>query len=268
MLTDLRYAVRVLLQGKAWSAIVVLSLALGIGANTAIFSATNGLLLRRLPVHDPDTLVRLRHTGRNQMANNVSEYGALTRPPGVEDMGSTMSFPVFEQLQNANQTLSGLAAGAPMGSVNLVVEGHAELATAYIATGNTHTLLGVRATLGRTLVPDDDRSSAAPVMTISAQYWARRFGRDPAIIGRAVRANSVPVTIVGVLDPGFTGIQRVIAEPPDLMFPLALDPVLNPQAGGQACPALEETEAWRRRQEQEMKDDEDKPKKKGGGKKK
>jgi predicted permease len=246
MLQDLRYAGRVLLQGKAWSAMVVLSLALGIGANTALFSATNGLLLRKLPVEDPETLVRFRHIGRNRMANNVSEYGNITRGPG-EDAGSTVSYRVFQELRKANQTLSDLAAGAPMGSVNVVVDGNAEIATAYIASGNYHQFLGVKAIRGRTMLPEDDRPNAPPVMTISSQYWSRRFGNDPAIIGKAVRANNTLVTIVGVLAPGFTGVQRVISEAPDLTFPLALDPVLNAQAAGppNAPPRLDQpTHYW------------------------
>src|SRR5687767_10704055 len=109
MLQDLRHAVRVLLQGKTWSAMVVLSLALGIGANTALFSATNGLLLRKLPVEDPDTLVRLRHHGRNSMANNTSGYGNIVSAPGAEPAGATFSFPTFAALREANQTLSGVA---------------------------------------------------------------------------------------------------------------------------------------------------------------
>jgi predicted permease len=232
MLQDLRYAARVLLQGKAWSAMVVLSLALGIGANTALFSATNGLLLRKLPVEDPDSLVRLRHFGRNRMANNVSEYGAITRPPGVEAAGATVSYPVYQELRKANKTTTDLAAGAPLGSVNVVVDGHAEIATAYQASGNYHQLLGVKAIRGRTLLPEDDQANAPPVMTISAQYWNRRFGNDPEVIGKAVRANNVLVTIVGVLSPEFTGVQRVLAEAPDLTLPLALDPQLNPTAAG------------------------------------
>ena len=99
MLQDLRYAGRVLLQGKAWSAMVVLSLALGIGANTALFSATNGLLLRKLPVDDPDTLVRLRHVGRNRMANDVSEYGNIAQRPRRGNAGSTVSFPSFSSCE-------------------------------------------------------------------------------------------------------------------------------------------------------------------------
>ncbi len=231
MLQDLRYAGRVILQGKAWSAMVVLSLALGIGANTALFSATNGLLLRKVSVQDPDSLVRLRHVGRNRMANNVSEYGNITRLPGT-DMGSTVSYTVFEELHKANQTMTGLAAGAPQSSVNVVVDGQAEIATAYIGTGNFHQLLGVRAIRGRTILPDDDRANAPPVATISSQFWSRRFGNDPAIVGKAIRANNVLVTIVGVLQPEFTGIQRVISEAPDLTFPISLDTALNPLAGG------------------------------------
>ena len=229
MLQDLRYAVRVLLQGKAWSAMVVLSLAMGIGANTALFSATNGLLLRKLPVDDPDALVRFRHAGRNQMANNISEYGNINRPPGLDQMGSTFSYPLFEELRKANQTLTDLAAGAPLGSVNVVVNGHAEIATAYIATGNTHQLLGVRPLRGRALTPSDDEPSAPPVAMISAAYWARRFGNDPGVIGKVIHANNVPVTIIGVTPPDFTGIQEVIDTPRDLMFPLVLDAQLNPQ---------------------------------------
>ncbi len=247
MLQDLRYAGRVILQGKAWSAMVVLSLALGIGANTALFSATNGLLLRKLPVEDPDTLVRLRHVGRNRMSNNTSEYGNISRPPEVENIGSTVSYAVYQELRTANQTLTDLAAGAPLGSVNVVVKGAAEISTAYIASGNFHQLLGVRAIVGRTILPDDDRLNAPPVATISSQYWTRRFGNDPAIVGSTIRANNTLLTIVGVLQPEFTGVQRVIGEAPDLAFPLLLDPVLNPQAAGpaEAPPRLQQpTHYW------------------------
>ena len=247
MLQDLRYAGRVILQGKAWSAMVVLSLALGIGANTALFSATNGLLLRKLPVEDPDTLVRLRHVGRNRMSNNTSEYGNISRPPEVENIGSTVSYAVYQELRTANQTLTDLAAGAPLSSVNVVVKGTAEISTAYIASGNFHQLLGVRAIVGRTILPDDDQPNAPPVATISSQYWTRRFGNDPAIVGSTIRANNTLLTIVGVLLPEFTGVQRVISEAPDLTFPLSLDPILNPQAAGpaEAPPRLQQpTHYW------------------------
>ena len=247
MLQDLRYAARVLLHGKAWSAMVVLSLALGIGANTALFSATNGLLLRKVPIDDPDALVRFRHFGRHRMANNVSEYGSVTTTPG-EQAGSTFSYPLFLELRKANQTLTDLAAGAPMSSVNVVVDGNAEIATAYLASGNYHQLLAVQAIRGRTLLPEDDHTTAAPVATISAQYWNRRFGNDPDIVGTVVRANDTLVTIVGVTPPQFTGVMRVIADAPDLVFPLALDRSLTPAGamypGGPTQSRLDQPTYW------------------------
>jgi predicted permease len=244
VLQDVRYAVRVLFQGKAWSAIVVLSLALGIGANTALFSATNGLLLRQLPVERPQELVRLRHIGRNQMANNISEYGYLPSP----EMGSTMSFPLFQELRKANRTLTDMFAGAPLGSLNVIVDGQAEISTAYIATGNYQQLLGLRPLVGRTLLPSDDEAGAPPVATISAPFWARRFGSHPSAIGKVVQVNNTFVTIVGVLPAEFSGVQRVVDTPPDLVLPLVLDTELNPPQspgpGAAATPRLSQPTYW------------------------
>jgi hypothetical protein len=141
MLQDVRYALRVLWQSKGWTAMVVLSLALGIGANTALFSAINGLVLRELPVEDPDSLVRLTRVGRNEMANSTSDYGTLTRQ-NDEDTRASFSYPMYQQLLKDNQTMIDLVAGAPLGSVNVVVDGQAEIASAYIASGNFHRLLG------------------------------------------------------------------------------------------------------------------------------
>ena len=248
MVQDLRHAVRVLLQGKTWSAMVVLSLALGIGANTALFSATNGLLLRKLPVDDPETLVRLRHVGRNSMANNTSEYGNIVRVPGAEPSGATFSYPTFAALRQGNATLIGLAASVPMNSLNVVVDGTAEIATGYLVTGNYYELLGVRAIRGRTLLPDDDQANAPPVATISEQFWTRRFGADPAVVGTVIRANDTALTIVGVTPAAFTGVQRVIADAPDLVMPLALDRLLTlPGAmypGGQNQARLDQPTFW------------------------
>ena len=225
---------------------VVVSLALGIGANTALFSATNGLLLRQLSVEDADSLVRLRHYGRNQMANNVSEYGS--GGSSAEPTGSTFSYLLYLELRRANQTLEDLAAGAPLSSLNVVVDGNAEIATAYIASGNYHQLLRVRGLHGRTLLPEDDQPGAPPVATISAQYWARRFGNDPNVIGKVVHANNVPVTIVGVTPPDFTGVQRVIADAPDLVLPLALDRLIAPPnptyPEGQPLSRLDQPSFW------------------------
>src|SRR6185436_4558483 len=205
MLQDLRYAVRVLLQTKLWTAMVILSLALGIGANTALFSAINGLMLRKLNVRDPDSLVRLRGVGRNEMSNSSSDYGMVTREGGLPTR-ATFSYAVFQQLKKDNKTMTDLLAGAPMGSINLVVDGQAEIVSGYLATGNYHALLGAKSVLGRALRPDDDQPSATPVAVLSYGFWNRRFARDPKLIGKVVQANNTPITIVGVTSPEFTGI--------------------------------------------------------------
>ena len=132
MLKDLRHGIRTLLRAKGWTAVVVVSLALGIGANTALFSAINGLYLRKLPVKDPDTLVRLRFIGRNDMSTSSSDYGS-TRLPGGAPGRSTFSYAMYRQLLADNRTMEDMFACAPYGRANLVVDGHAEIAAAFIS---------------------------------------------------------------------------------------------------------------------------------------
>jgi predicted permease len=237
MLKDLRHAIRMLAGAKGWTAVIVLSLALGIGANTALFSLVNGLLLTKLPVKDPDTLVRFRYVGANDAVTDSSDYGF--RNGGR----TTFSYPMFQQFVADNRTMSDLFACAPLGRVNVVVDGHAEIARAFISSGNYYRLLGVAARLGRTILPDDDRPAAPAVAVISSPYWHSRFGTDPSIVGKTIDVNSRPVTIVGVLPPDFTGVQQPVAEPPDISFPLWLDPQLEvfPQKGP---PRLAQATTW------------------------
>jgi len=227
MLKDLRHAVRMLIQAKSWTAVVVLSLALGIGANTALFSAVNGLLLKKIPVKDPDTLVRVRWSGQNDMATSSSDYGFSAKDASGLTTRSTVSYPMFRQFVADNKTMEDLLACAPFGRVTMVVDGQAEIATAFISTGNYYQLLGVKARAGRTIVPDDDKPDAAPVAVISSKYWSARFGSSPSAVGKTVRINNVLVTIVGVIEPGFTGIQQPVSDPPDVSVPLALDTQLT-----------------------------------------
>jgi predicted permease len=227
MLKDLRYGLRMLLQAKGWTVVVVLSLALGIGANTAIFSAMNALLLTEIPVRDPDTLVRLRFVGRNQMATNSSDYG-YTRQLNGETIRTTFSYAIYQQFVKDNRTLEELFACAPISRVNVVANGQADLATGFIATGNYFRVLGVNARLGRVFGPEDDTATAPPVAVISQRFWQSRFGSDRSIVGKVISANTVHVTIIGVLPAEFTGIQQPVARSHDILFPLSLDPQLNP----------------------------------------
>jgi predicted permease len=235
MIKDLRHGIRTLLHARGWTAVVVVSLALGIGANTALFSAINGLYLRKLPVKDPDTLVRLRFIGRNDMSTSSSDYGS-TRLPGGAPGRSTFSYAMYRQLFADNRTMLDMFACAPYGRANLVVDGHAEIANAFISTGNYYQMLGLRASPGRTIVPDDDRADAPPVAVISERYWRKRFGGDPQVVGKVVHFNNTPITIVGVISPELVGVQQVFREGPEIAVPLALDSQLAQQFGAPPPP--------------------------------
>ena len=227
LLRDLRLAVRVLLGTRSWTLIVLASLALGIGANTALFTAVNGMLLQTVQVRQPDQLVRFNWTGKNDMVRSSSDYG-YSGSSGTRNVRSTFSFAILEQLRAANSTLTGLAAGAPMGGLNVIVNGDAQLASGYEASGNYFTVIGVPAALGRVFGEDDDRLSAPPVAVISYPYWQKRFAGERSVIDRVVSVNGQMVTIVGVTPKDFSGIQRLGSDPPDITVPLSFDAVFSP----------------------------------------
>ena len=227
MLHDLKHAVRMFLHTKGWTAVVLLSLALGIGANTALFTAVNGLLLQTVAVPEPDSLVRVKWAGKNDMARGTSEYGFTNEYRG-QQVTSTVPHPTYLALRAANRTLTDLAAFSQMESVNLVVKGSAEIAGAFQVSGNYFDVIRVPMALGRGISETDDVANAAPVAVISHSYWRSRFGSDPKIVGQSYRMNNTPVTIVGVTAPAYTGLLRLSDKAPDVTVPLALEPVLNP----------------------------------------
>jgi predicted permease len=237
---DLRHGARTLLRDKGWTAAIVLSLALGIGANTALFSAVNGLFLRKLPVRDPEALVRLKWTGKNDMVTDSSDYGFSSRPAAQRrespdtTVRATFSYPMYLQFVADNQTMADLFACAPYSRATLVVDGHADVANAFVSSGNYYRMLGLTASPGRTIVPDDDRPDAPAVAVISAKYWRTRFGGDPNAVGKHVLFNNVPVTIVGVISPELIDVQQAVREGPDVAVPLAVVPQLTTAVLGAA----------------------------------
>jgi predicted permease len=243
MFGDLRHSARALLRDKAWTAVVVLSLALGIGANAALFSAINSMFLRKLPVRDPDTLVRLRWAGRNDMVTDSSDYGFSGL--GVR---STFSYAMFREFAADNRTMDDVFACAPVFSkVSVAVDGQAEAATAFVSSGNYYRVLGLTANPGRTIEPSDDRPTAAPVAVISAPYWRRRFGADPRIVGKSILLNNASVTIVGVISPDLIDVQQAVREGPDIAAPLSLVPQLANTPAGRGepnIPLLERPTYW------------------------
>ena len=196
---DVRYALRSLRRAPGFSSTVILILALGIGANTALFSGVKGLLLDTLPIAEPGRLVRLRVAGENDMSQSRWEHGNFEENAAGDNVGASFSEPMFEQLSVANETLSGMFASAPVSGLNVIVDGQAEIASGFMASGGYFDVVGVRPQIGRAIGPRDDDVSASPVAMVSDAFWRRRFGTEPTVVGRVISVNSVAVTVVGVL---------------------------------------------------------------------
>ena len=227
MLHDLKHATRMLWHSKGWTLVVLLSLAIGIGATTALFTAVNGLLLQTVAVPEPESLVRLAAAGDNNMRRSSSDYG-FSEPFQGLNVRASFSYAGYQALRSANQTLTDVAAFAQIDSLNVIVNGAAELASAHGVSGNYFSVLRVPMALGRALTEDDDRAGAEPAAVISHAYWRRRFASDAAIVGQSVRMNNTPVTIVGVTSPTYTGVLRLSGVAPEVTVALAVDGVLNP----------------------------------------
>jgi predicted permease len=225
---DLRDGVRSLRKSFAFTAVAVLTLAVGIGANTALFTAVNGLLLETLNVPHPNGLVRIKWVGDNDMVRSSSDYGDNGTVAG-RPVQSTFSYGIFQQLQAANRTLTDIAAFAPRGGFNVVVDGQADFASGFVASGSFFRTFQVNASLGRLFTEVDDQPGASPVAVISDAYWHHRFHGDAAVLNRLVSVNNVPLAIVGVTPRAFGGVQRLNGPAPDITVPLAIDHALTGQ---------------------------------------
>src|SRR5688572_13788998 len=225
---DVRYAVRTLGRRPVFAVVAVLTLALGIGANTAVFSLINDYLFRTLPVRDAESLVTFRWAGVNDVSSLRASYGYIAGADEGRNGGSSFPYRAFAAFQRANRTLDDLAAFAPSGrGFNAMVEGRAEFATGQYVSGNFYRALGVTAVAGRTILPSDDDRSATPVATISEGYWARRFSRDPSVIGRTVIINGVAFVIAGVTPARLGDLtNRGTFEGPDYAMPFGMEPRL------------------------------------------
>jgi predicted permease len=236
-MTDLRMAVRHLVKSPGFSGVALLSLAIGIGANTAIFSLVNAFLLRPLPVRNPQELVLLRNVdGAGGRMSRAGENNGSIDP--ITGRGASTSFSLlgFERMRASHAPLSDLFAFASFSRVNVLVDGQPEIAvTAQMVSGTYHSSLGVLPALGRTLSADDDQASATPVAVISFRYWDRRFGRRSEVLGQTIAINRVPTTIVGVTAQGFDGTTQA-GESPDVTVPLAHYLRFQPDRRGRAQP--------------------------------
>jgi predicted permease len=222
---DLRYGLRMLLKSKGFTIVAVLSLALGIGANTALFSVMDAVLLETLPVAEPEQLVLFEWQAGQAFRTN----GYSGRPPGSQGH-SLFRYEVLEKVRQARAAaaespLSDLFVFAQIG-VAAVVGNQAEIVRGQVVSGGYYAGLRVQPSLGRAIADEDDRAGAAPVAVLSHQFWQERFGADPGVIGQQLKLNMRSFTIIGVTPPTFTGTLQV-GYHPAVTVPIACEPLLR-----------------------------------------
>jgi macrolide transport system ATP-binding/permease protein len=232
LIQDARYALRQLRKSPGFTLTVVITLALGIGANTAIFTLVQGILLRSLPVSDPSRLYRVGDK------NDCCYYDGFENDNGDFDL---FSYDLYKRLRDAAPEFERLAAVEAGGGGFSVRSGGGAarpMRTEYVS-GNYFATLGVGAYLGRPLNEADDVAGAAPALVLSYRTWATDFAADPAIVGSTVYVQTHPFTVAGVAPAGFFG-DRVIPNPPDIWMPLATEPVME----GANSSLRNDGEAW------------------------
>ena len=225
LVQDVRYGIRMLARNPGFTAVAVITLALGIGANTAIFTLINAVMLKALPVQKPEQLVL---------------FGEGVRR-GFVGLGSgqhydIFSYPLYEHLRDNNSSFEGIAAfRTELDRLNVRPQGAgesepAQLAWGRLVSGNYFSVLGVQPALGRMLTPEDDRAEAPPAAVISYAYWRGRFNNDRSIVGRVLNVNGILITVAGITTPEFFG-ESVESPLADFWLPVTLQPRLMPDRG-------------------------------------
>ncbi len=215
LIEDVRFGLRMLRKSPSFTAVALLTLALGIGANTAMFSLLDQVVLRLLPVRDPERIVIVRETGNH--------YGNSFGP-------NTISWPMFEDLRDNNQVFSGMFCRFPA-RVTISGGDRAAQIPAELVSGSYFPILGVGAALGRTIAPDDDAvPDSGPVVVLSYNFWRSYFDGDRSIVGRTINLNSYAMTVIGVAQPGFDGLE--LGAPAKVFVPIIMKTEMTPHSDG------------------------------------
>ena len=231
LVQDLRFGLRMLRRNPGFTAIAILTLALGIGANTAIFSLINAVMLRPLPVRDPQRLVVMKWSARQWPKTNAfyAWSGCPIQATGLKEpvpVGCSFSYPMFEQVRDENNIFAAVFAIVPSPEFGVSINGVAGFANGEFVSGDYFPALGLRASAGRLLGQPDDGTSASPVVVLSYGYWKRKFGGAPSVIGKSIAINNVPFVVAGVGPPGFFGLDPGIVD--DMWLPLSARGRLSP----------------------------------------
>ena len=217
---DIRYGFRMLMKDAGFTLVALLTLGLGIGANSGIFSVMSQVLLQRLPVPHPERLVLLYAPGPRR--------GHVSSDEG--DGSESFSYPMYKDLRDRTDVFAGLAAKGDF-PVSVTYQGNTERAESDIVSGNYFETLGVRPALGRLLLPSDTVAEGGNnVVVLGHGYWKKRFGSDPKILNQSVAVNNQLMTVVGVVQPGFDGIQ--LGRVPDVYVPITMKPLITPSWNG------------------------------------
>src|ERR1044071_6962504 len=230
-LRDLRYGLRMLRRSPGVTAVAILSLALGIGANTALFSVVDAVLLKSLPVEDPERLLVFEwQAGKPFRLSGMSGTSHVDGPPGTRSL-SLFRYDVFEKLHAAQAAstespVSDLFAFAPLPELTAKLGDQAEIINGQAVSGNYFSSLRLNPALGRAITAEDDRPGAAPVVVLSYELWQDRFNADSSIIGQQLKLNQQSLTIIGVTPRGFNGTLQVDFHPV-VTVPLAMEPLLR-----------------------------------------
>src|SRR5208282_5909728 len=238
LIGDLRYGARMLRRSPGFTAVAVGSLALGIGANTAIFTVAQHMLLDRLDVPHPE---KLRMFYLNDAHGGVIDelWGWWDDHPSGGRITTSFTYPLYAELRSHNKSLADVMAFKPYGRMTVSIRGEAEEAEAEMVSGNYYSVLGVRPQLGRGIQESDDGEvGSGPVVVISDRLWTNRFGRATDVAGKSLLVNATPMTVVGVNPPGFTGAYSAQGTP-DIILPFSMQPVVVPQElGSEKVPSL------------------------------
>ena len=228
---DVRYGLRMLSKNPSITVIAIISLALGIGANTAVFTVAKAALLDELSVPHPEQLRLLAYT-QPQRSVVQKDWGDFYTDSRGRTVIASFSYPVYRTLLRNNHSLGELFAFVDLSQfehLSANIDGHAEVVTGELVSGNFFERMQVRTVFGRPIEPQDDAGpGAGAVAVISDAFWQRRFGRSQFIIGKTIEVNLTPITIIGVAPPGFSGGSHVQATQ-DLFMPLSMQPVIFPR---------------------------------------
>ena len=230
-LQDVRYALRMIRGNPTFSAMAILSLALGIGANTAIFSFMDSILLRSLPVNHPESLALLNwHTQKGRNSVLFSGSGSIWKDAKLGSTAGIFPYPAFEALQGSSGAIfSSVFAYYPLETAHMMVKGQAELAYGEYVSGEYFHGLGVAPAAGRMIVADDDRAGATAVAVVSFAFSQKHFGDPAQAVGQTVQVNGVPFTVAGVAPPEFFGVDPAAA--PAFYIPLHANLLLETHIG-------------------------------------